>query len=198
MPTPFEQAGIRERLAATLPGASPLIALVLAGRGATATGFGLVSRVLAAAPESPRAAASARAEILCGGAALERSDLSALATAAENTTGALIDAGDSQRTSSCATGERLLSEIQAGELAHYSSVLRTGLQRRQIVLAERIQEGAVSLDLEDAVVKVCEHKLAEAQGASEHADLALKLMRWLVAEAAGAESVRGAAESYAT
>lgn len=195
-----EREGVRQQLSASLPGATPLLALVIAGRGHDALAFGLVARVLADAPEgAARAVSNTRAEIVCGEGDLQRNDLRVLAGAAEGSVEGWLASQDTRATDALAAGEQLLAELQAKTLAEYSALLRSGLRRRQALLGKSLADGTSVDTIEAAVRMVEEHRLAASEGADRSATLALRLSRWLATEPQHpAEDFRTAALQHAS
>lgn len=194
-----EREGVRRRLSAVLGGATPLLALVLAGRGRDALAFGLVARVLADAPDgAARTASSTRAEIICGGGELERNELRLFAEAAEGLVEGWLAAQDARANDALAAGEQLLAELQAKALAEQSALLRGGLRRRQAVLGEALSDRTSVDSIKAAARLVEEHRLAASEGADLSAALALRLSRWLATEESPAEDFRAATLQHAS
>lgn len=194
-----EREGVRRRLSAVLSGAEPLLALSLAGRGTEALAFGLVARVLADAPDGvARTASKTRTEILSGGAELERDELRPLAEAAAGLVEGWLASGDARASDALAAGEQLLAELQGKALAEHSTLLRSGLRRRQALLGKALADGTSVGSIEAAVRTVAEHRLAASEGADQNATLALRLRRWLVTEERPAEDFRAAALGHAS
>lgn len=194
-----ERKGVRQRLSGLLRGGAPLLALVLAGRGSDALAFGLVSRVLADAPDgAARAASYTRAELACGGGELERNELRLLAEAAEGLVDSWLASQDTRANDALAAGEQLLAELEAKTLAEHSALLRSGLRRRQAVLGGALADGTSMNAIEAAVRMVQEHRAAAAEGADQSAALALRLSRWLATEERSVEDFRSAALQHAS
>ena len=194
-----ERDAIVERLSDTVAGAAPLLTLVLAGRATAAQGFGLVARVLADAPDgAPRAAAMIRAELLLAGVEPSRAQLRALAGEAEDLTRAGLAARDARATEALRAAEQILTELQAGELAAHSSLLHSGLRRREAILGALLAAHATVADVEAAAQAVSEHYHAAEHGAGERAELALRLYRWLATEEELPPDLRAAALRHAT
>jgi len=197
--SPVEQSAVQDRLAGTVPGSRPVTDLILASRGEDAIGFGLAARLLAAAPDSSiRAAARVRAELIGESEGFAERDLAALANAAELATSGHIGQDDARANELLAEGEQMVETLQAGELAVYSPVLRSGLHQRQVALANRVRDGNPGPELDEAVAAVQGHRLAEMQGATAQAELVRRLMRYLASPDTTAEDLRPAAQLYAS
>ncbi len=194
-----ERDAVVERLTATVAGAAPLLALVHAGRGVAAHEFGLVARVLADAPDGGlRTGAMIRAELLLAGAKPTRAQLGALARETEDLVRANLAAGEAIATEALTGAERILTELEASELAAHSPLLRTGLRRREADLGTRLAAHAPVPEIAAAAAAVSSHEQAEVYGASQTADLAVRLYRWLATEEEQPADLRAAALRHAT
>lgn len=190
-----EQGAVQARLEATVAGAKPLLALVLVGQGSRTQGFGLVARALAYAPGD--SGAMVRTQLLLGSKP-GTGELRVLAERAEALTRAQLEQDDPAGNDALATGEQLLEELEAGDLAGHSALLPSGLRRRQAVLGQLLKDGRPMDEVEPAVSAVAEHARAAAYRAGHAAELALRLYRWLATDEHKPADIRSAALLHAT
>lgn len=194
-----EQRGIAEWLGRSMgPVADVLFRLVRAGHAADAVAVGLVAGVLFGRRERRQAvlAARVRAERLFGGALPEEPALTAFAEASESLLLRRLEADGPRAQVILDRAQRLLDELQAGDLAEASRVLEAGYALRLRAVTEAVA-GAVPVPrasdvaaVDEALAGLTDHHLHEVREETAAAVMAARLVRWLAAEPAPSGSLR--------
>lgn len=178
---PEERSAVVRRLASTIDGASPVLALAGTGKGAQAWPLGLAVRALADSPSGEaRAASRTLLSVMLDGWTWNDREAHAWAEVAEEHVADLlaIDAPSGQAILQAA--DRAITSLQAEPLVGVSDLLSAALKARladlAAALARRTAGTLQSGELEQAAQRVRRHRLEEHHAL---ATMVVRLARWL-------------------
>lgn len=179
--SPEERAAVVRRLSSTIDGASPVLALAAAGKGAQAWPLGLAVRVLADGPAGEaRAASRTLLSVMLDGWTWSEHDGRAWAEVAEEHVGELLAVDAPAGQAILQAADRAITSLQAEPLVGVSDLLSAALKARLADLAAALagrSSGTMQAgELEQAAHRVRRHRLEEHHAL---ATMVVRLARWL-------------------
>jgi hypothetical protein len=181
-----EYSASATRLASTIEGASPVLALAKAGRGTQAWPLGLVTRALVDSPAGEaRATARTLLGVQLGGWSFDERAARAWAAVAEDHVAELLANDAPAGQAMLQAADRAVSLVQAEALVGVSDWLSTGLKVRLQDLATALARQAAGEaepgEVEQAAQRVRHHRLEDHHAL---AAMVARLTRWLARPAA--------------
>lgn len=195
---PEERAAVTRRLASTIDGASPVLALAGAGKGTDAWPLGLAVRALVDGPAGEaRAASRTLLSVMLDGWTWNDREAHAWADAAEDHVSDLLAVDAPAGQTILQAADRAIGTLQAEPLVGVSDLLSAALKSRLADLATALgRRSAKTLqpgELEQAARRVRRHRLEEHHAL---ATMVVRLARWLDGPGPNHEQFRALAETH--